>query len=124
MTTTLRTTFLFLLGICLLSGFGTTAAAAPPSFDLTIREHSFEPRTLTIPADTRIKLQVMNSRRLPSEFESFVLNREKVVPGGTTVNVWIGPLRPGKYKFFDDFNPGVTGYLNVPSTQTANGGAR
>lgn len=89
------------------------AMAAPPSYAIAIHDHAFAPATLTVPAGTRVKLRVTNQRRLPSEFESFELNREKVVPGGTTVEVWIGPLSPGKYKFFDDFNPGVTGWIVV-----------
>lgn len=112
-----------LLGLSLsliLFGFGPAMAAPPPTFNLVIHDHGFEPQSLTIPAHTRVKLRVKNARRLPSEFESFELNREKVVPGGTTVNVWIGPLKPGKYKVFDDFNPGVKGWIivNAPQTDT------
>lgn len=83
----------------------------PPAYSLEIHARAFAPATLAVPAGTRIKLLVRNMRRLPSEFESFDLNREKVVPPGTTLTVWIGPLSPGKYKFFDDFNPGVTGWI-------------
>ncbi len=82
-----------------------------PSYPIEIKAHSFAPASLTVPAGVRVKLLVKNTRSLPSEFESFDLNREKVVPSGTTVTVWVGPLSPGKYKFFDDFNPGSTGYL-------------
>lgn len=99
------------LALCLAipSAFG----APSPSYALTIHDHAFAPATLTVPAGKRIKIEVKNTRALPSEFESFDLNREKIVPGGTTVEVWIGPLKPGKYKFFDDFNPGVTGHIVV-----------
>ena len=95
------------LAFALTPAFG----AQPPSYALSIHEHAFAPATLNVPAGVRVRLQVKNTRALPSEFESFDLNREKVVPGGTTVTVWIGPLAPGKYKFFDDFNPGVTGWI-------------
>lgn len=92
----------------------TTAPAlglASPGFRLEIRQHSFVPATLVVPTGSRVKLLVKNARSLPSEFESFDLNREKVVPPGATITVWIGPLSAGKYKFFDDFNPGVTGWI-------------
>lgn len=82
-----------------------------PSYSLEIHSHAFAPATVEVPAGVRVKLLVKNQRRLPSEFESFDLNREKVVPPGATISVWIGPLNPGKYKFFDDFNPGVTGWI-------------
>ncbi|MGH8143092.1 MAG: cupredoxin domain-containing protein [Steroidobacteraceae bacterium] len=96
-------------------------AANAPSYSLDISEHAFIPATLAIPAGTRVKLLVKNTRRLPSEFESFDLNREKVVPPGTTITVWIGPLAVGKYKFFDDFNPAATGRIIAA---TPGGGAR
>jgi heme/copper-type cytochrome/quinol oxidase subunit 2 len=85
--------------------------ADAPSYGLEIGQHGFTPATLAIPAGARIELRITNSRSLPSEFESFDLNREKVVPPGATVTVWIGPLPAGKYKFFDDFNPGITGWI-------------
>ena len=110
--------FAFLtLPLCLLFGSPAAPAAPPPTFDLVIHDHGFAPPSLTVPANARVRLRVKNARRLPSEFESFVLNREKVVPGGTTVTVWIGPLKPGKYKFFDDFHPGVTGWIIVKAAQ-------
>lgn len=89
------------------------AVGASPTFNITIKQHGFAPGTLTVPAGVRVKLLVKNARSLPSEFESFDLNREKVVPSGTTVTVWIGPLSPGKYRIFDDFNQGTTGHVVV-----------
>ena len=88
-------------------------SAAAPSYTLEIQDHGFAPATLAIPAGTRVELLVRNARSLPSEFESFDLNREKLVPPGATVSVWIGPLSVGKYKFFDDFNPGIAGWILV-----------
>lgn len=85
--------------------------AEPPTYTLDIHAHAFAPATLAIPAGTRIKLLVKNTRALPSEFESFDLNREKIVPPGATVTVWIGPLAAGQYKIFDDFNPATTGWI-------------
>lgn len=84
-------------------------AGSPPTFKISIGQHQFEPAVTRIPAGQRVRLRVTNSRGLPSEFESFDLNREKVVPGHTTVTVWVGPLSPGHYKIFDDFNRGTTG---------------
>ena len=39
------------------------------------------------------------------EFESYDLNREKIIGGNKTGIVFIGPLKPGKYGFFGEFNP-------------------
>lgn len=84
-----------------------------PSYSLEIRDHAFAPAQLSVPAGSRVKLFVKNARTLPSEFESFDLNREEVVPPGQTVTIWIGPLAAGRYKIFDDFNPGTTGWIVV-----------
>ena len=46
-----------------------------------------------------------------AEWESYELNREKVVPAGGTTNIYLGPLTPGTYPFFDDFNQAVTGQI-------------
>jgi plastocyanin len=79
-------------------------AAAEDSFSLSIKGKAFEPNELTVPAGQKITLTVKNLNPTPSEFESSDLNREKVVTGGNAVTVFIGPLRPGSYEFFDDFN--------------------
>jgi hypothetical protein len=81
------------------------AAADTPSFSLTIRNHRFEPAELVVPADQKIELRVINQDPTPEEFESSELHREKVVPGGKQISVFIGPLKPGSYEFFGDFNP-------------------
>ena len=48
---------------------------------------------------------MINEDSTAEEFESNELHREKVVPGGKEVTVFIGPLRAGAYQFFGDFNP-------------------
>ena len=81
------------------------AAADTPSFTLTIRNHRFEPTELEVPAGQKIELRVINQDATPEEFESTDLHREKVVTGGQQITVYVGPLRPGSYEFFGDFNP-------------------
>ena len=89
----------------------TAVAAEPPSYTITIHDNKFDPVTLTVPAGERIKLIIKNTRTMPSEFESAELGREKVVPGSTTLDLWIGPLKPGKYQYIDEFNPPVSGWV-------------
>jgi hypothetical protein len=57
-----------------------------------------------VPAGQKIKLVVENQDPTPEEFESYTLNREKVVPGNGQITVLVGPLKPGKYEFFGEFN--------------------
>lgn len=80
-------------------------AAQPPTYDISIRNHLFEPAELTIPANTKVRLAVHNLDPTPEEFESWELNREKVILGGQTATIFVGPLPPGEYPFFGEFNP-------------------
>lgn len=80
-------------------------AFAIPEFSIEIRDHLFFPSTLTIPANTKVKLIIMNKDTTPEEFESYELNREKVIMGGVQAIIFIGPLKPGNYPFFGEFNP-------------------
>jgi len=80
------------------------ASAATPEVPLTIRDHRFDPAEIRIPAETKVKLLVHNQDPTPEEFESYKLNREKVIPGGAKATIFIGPLKPGRYPFFGEFN--------------------
>lgn len=82
-----------------------TARAATPDVELVIRGHLFFPATLEVPAGTKIRLLVDNQDATPEEFESYSLNREKVIPGKSRSVIFIGPLKPGEYPFFGEFNP-------------------
>ncbi len=97
-----RIGFGIVVSISLSSG---SLLAATPEFEIEIRNHLFQPDTLTIPAGTKVKLVIYNRDPTPEEFESYELNREKVIPGGRKAIVFIGPLAPGKYPFFGEFNP-------------------
>lgn len=82
-----------------------SAQAQTPVFEIEIREHLFYPSELKIPAGQKVKLIIHNRDATPEEFESYELNREKVIIGNTQGIVFIGPLKPGEYPFFGEFNP-------------------
>ncbi len=82
-----------------------TALAKTPVFKIEIRDHLFHPAETAIPANTKVKLVVYNRDKTPEEFESYELNREKVIMGGRKANIFIGPLPPGIYPYFGEFNP-------------------
>jgi plastocyanin len=90
----------------LVAAFGMPSAqAVAQEFNLVIRNHKFEPQELRVPAGKRVSIYVANEDPTPEEFESIELRREKVVPGGEQITVYVGPLKPGRYEFFGDFNP-------------------
>ena len=85
------------------------AAEAPKqetkdTYELVIKDHKFSPSELKLPADQKIKLIVDNQDPTPEEFESHDLNREKIIAANTKATILIGPLKPGKYHFFGEFN--------------------
>jgi len=80
------------------------AHAAEADFKLVIRDHQFEPTELTIPSDAKIRLKVENMDATPEEFDSFSLNREKVIAGHSSAIIYIGPLAPGSYPFTGEFH--------------------
>jgi Cupredoxin-like domain len=94
-----------LLVLALIFDHATSAMAQDAPYTLIIKDHKFQPTEIEIPADKKITLIVKNQDLTPEEFESIELRREKVVPGGEQITVYIGPLKPGRYEFFGDFNP-------------------
>ncbi len=79
--------------------------AATPEYVIEIRDHLFYPSELTIPSGMKIKLRIVNTDETAEEFESYELNREKVIRGGRSGTVFIGPLQAGEYPFFGEFYP-------------------
>jgi len=73
-------------------------------FTITIKNHRFTPSELKVPANKRIQLTVVNDDPTPEEFESKEMKVEKVIPGKSKGVVRIGPLAPGRYPFFGEFN--------------------
>ncbi len=74
-------------------------------FYLTLENHVFTPSELKIPANTKIKLVISNKDKVAEEFDSFDLNREKVLFPQRKSTIFIGPLKPGNYEYFGEFHP-------------------
>lgn len=82
-----------------------TALAGVETFRMEIRDHLFYPSELQVPVGKKVKLIVKNTDKTPEEFESYELNREKVIGGGRKAVIFIGPLEAGEYPFFGEFHP-------------------
>ena len=109
--------------LSLLAASAAAYATVPASAHLTIKDRMFTVRELALPADTKVKLVVENQDDIPAEFESYDLSREVVVPGHSSIVVFIGPLSPGRYNFFNDFNHAAQGWVvvNAPGQTKAGG---
>lgn len=93
---------IIVLGVLLALTFG--ASGAEPEIQLVLKDHRFVPAEVSAPKGQKIRLVIENQDATPEEFESYALNREKIVPAGGKVVVYVGPLQPGRYEFFGEFN--------------------
>ncbi len=102
-----RATTLILQSVLLFSGSlqAVLVQAGKPVIEIEIRDHLFWPSEVVVPANTKIKLLVYNRDPTSEEFESYELNREKVIMGKRKAVIFIGPLLPGEYPFFGEFHP-------------------
>lgn len=80
-------------------------AAEVLQFELVIKDHLFSPSTLYLPAGQKIKLVIHNQDAVPEEFESFSLNREKVIVAHGKGVVFLGPLSVGQHEFIGEYHP-------------------
>lgn len=79
--------------------------AAVTEYHLQIKNHLFFPASITVPPGQKVKLIIHNQDDTPEEFDSFSLNREKVIFANSTATIFIGPLQPGEYAFFGEYHP-------------------
>ena len=96
-----------------LLGLGAPSLAEDRTVALAVEDRGFAPGEVDVPAGARVRLEVTNRTGAAIEFESFELNRERVVQPGQTVNVYVSGLEPGRYEFFDDFHQERRGALVV-----------
>lgn len=80
-------------------------AWAIEEFHIELKDHLFYPSKIEIPAHQKVKLIVHNLDPTPEEFDSFDLNRDKVVFAKRQAVIYVGPLQPGEYGFFGEYNP-------------------
>jgi len=105
-----------LLLVALMLQFGADGVRADDAvmLSITIKNHRFEPAELHADPGKAIAISVKNLNTIVSEFESSDLHFEKIVPVGSEMTVYVRPLQPGRYNFFDDFHRDTQGFLVVP----------
>lgn len=90
---------------CILASAATfTHAAELPVFTLEAKDGVFTPTEIRVPANTKIKIEIKNTGKSAIEFESHDLKKEKVLAPGATSFIVIQKLKPGSYRFFDEFH--------------------
>ena len=102
----------WLLSIGFAIALAAPSFAETPKFTLTIKDHVFAPAELVVPSGEKIELRIVNQDQTAEEFESLDLHREKVIPGGGAVTIFVGPLKPGAYKYIGEFHP-KTAFGNI-----------
>lgn len=111
--TFIQTTASLLVATAFFAGSGIAQAQESVSLQISIKNHRFQPAEIRAPAGKPIALRVKNLDSTPAEFESVSLRVEKVIAGNSEGVVNVRALQPGRYEFFDDFNPATRGVLVV-----------
>ncbi|MDB5888976.1 MAG: hypothetical protein JWM03_1848 [Rhodocyclales bacterium] len=79
-------------------------AHADEDLKLVIENHVFVPAEVRVPANKKIRIVIDNRDATPEEFESQGLHAEKVIPANSKGVISVGPLKPGTYSFYGEFN--------------------
>ena len=95
---------LIIMALVLFSASVSAETLTDDSQLLVIENHRYSPSELLVPAGKKIKLRIENRDASPEEFESHDLNREKLIAGKSSITIYIGPLKPGRYAFIGEFN--------------------
>jgi hypothetical protein len=104
-----------LLAVVLCAGTGDAALAQSaelPTFAIVARDGRLVPERIEVPAGKKIKLTIRNEGPGPIEFENIDLRIEKVLAPGASSFVVIHPLKPGSYRFIDEFHA-ATGAMQL-----------
>lgn len=102
----MRNSFHRALVLLAATAFAAAAAAQElPAFQVVMKDGRFSPARLEVPTGTRFKLVLKNEGRGPAEFENLSMRIEKVLAPGVTSFVVLPALKPGEYRFIDEFRP-------------------
>jgi hypothetical protein len=80
------------------------ALAADADYTLIIEDHRFQPSELAIPQGKKVRILIENHDATPEEFDSYALNREKIITAHGKATLFIGPLDAGSYPFIGEYH--------------------
>ncbi len=78
-----------------------------PIYEITLKDHHFQPDRLEVRKNKKIRLNITNEDKNLEEFESIDLRKERILPPLSETSIIIGPLSPGEYKYYGEFNPDI-----------------
>lgn len=99
------------LGCASVAPLAAAQAAEQATYTIEMKNGTFEPQALEVPAGQKIHLIVKNGEKVQTEFESYKLDQEQKIESGQSIDAYVGPLEAGEYPVFDDNNPDATGKL-------------
>jgi len=73
-------------------------------FNITIKDHKFDPVEVRVPVGKPVILVVKNADETAEEFESSALKVEKIIAGGQQGTIRLRPLAAGSYPFVGEFH--------------------
>ena len=84
---------------------------AEDTIEIAIKDKQFQPPELSVPANKAFVLKVKNLGGKAVEFESKSMKVERVIAANSEATIRVRALAPGRYGFFDEFNPDTKGTL-------------
>ena len=109
----MRVLYRLLILAWLIGCVGVANAAGLLTFPVLIKDGHITPARLEVPAGQKIKLTLHNEGPGPCEFENLDLRVEKVLAPGARSFVVIHSLKPGSYRFFDEFHSSTSEMLLI-----------
>jgi Cupredoxin-like domain len=101
----IRVLGVFVAGLSLLP-FASLAAEAkdPVTYEVTLKDQTFTPAELKVPAGEPFIIRVKNENDAPAEFESKEMKFEKIVAGHSSILVKVKALPGGTFEFVDEYH--------------------
>lgn len=96
-----KTILITLFGVFV--GFYAFAESSTKVFYLTLENHVFTPKEIVIPANEKVKIIIHNKDNVAEEFDSFDLNRERVIFAGKKQPFTWDPYPPGNMNILVNF---------------------
>ena len=79
-------------------------ADEPPTVDIMLKDHRFQPSEVKVPSGKPFVLKIKNLDASAEEFESAKLKIEKIIAPGAEGRVRVRALDPGAYEFVGEYH--------------------